>query len=166
MSFSPREFRDAMGRFATGVTIVTGLAPDGSPVGVTVNSFSSVSLSPPLVLFSLDRGANSLEPFSGGRHFSVNVLREDQAALSQNFARQDDNKFDGIRWRPGNNGCPLFDGVLAVVECTTKATHDGGDHVIFVGHVDHVDLVEVGKPLLYYCGSYARLDVPLQQAGD
>lgn len=158
MAVDHRDFRDAMGRFATGVTIVTAMSPAGRPVGVTVNSFASVSLEPPLVLFSLDRAANSLEPFAAGRHFAVNVLNEDQSDLSQTFASRLDDKFDGINWRQGRNGCPLFDDVLAVVECTTATIHEGGDHVIFIGAVDNVDVSPAGgRPLLYYAGAYARL---------
>ena len=147
-----------MGRFATGVTVVTGLDWHGKPVGVTVNSFNSVSLEPALVLFSLDRKANSLEPFAGGEHFAVNVLGEHQTGLSRTFASQDLDKWSGVAWRPGRNACPLLPGVLAVFECTTQATHDGGDHVIFVGRVDHVEAMGSGRPLLFFRGDYARLD--------
>lgn len=158
MSISERDYRDVMGRFATGVTVVTGLDAGGAPVGVTVNSFSSVSLAPPLVLFSLDRAADSLAPLSGASHFSVNVLSENQIELSNNFARDQDDKFAGVPWAPCRNGCPLLDGVLAVIECAAEATHDGGDHVIFIGRVERAVTFDHARPLLYYQGAYARID--------
>ena len=159
MTVPPRELRDAMGRFATGVTVVTGIGADGGPVGVTVNSFNSVSLEPPLVLFSLDRAANSMAPFSDCRHFAVNVLGEHQAELSEAFAARDGaDKWTGVSWRPGRNACPLLADALAIFECTTETTHDGGDHVIFVGRVDHVAMRPSGRPLLYFRGDYARID--------
>ncbi len=159
MTVPSREFRDAMGRFATGVTVVTGIGADGGPVGLTVNSFNSVSLEPPLILFSLDRAENSMGPFSDCSHFAVNVLGEHQAELSQAFAARDGaDKWIGVSWRPGRNACPLLAGVLATFECTTETTHDGGDHVIFIGRVDHVATAASGRPLLFFQGDYARMD--------
>ena len=156
MAFSAREFRDAMGCFATGVAVVTGRDEDGEPVGVTVNSFSSVSLSPPLVLFCLDRQADSLQPFTDGKPFAVNILSAEQSALSHRFAQSGVDKWHGVDWRAGGNDCPALPGAVARYECTSVAAHDGGDHLILVGRVDDVETSD-SAPLLYFRGNYAYL---------
>ncbi len=154
---SSLEFREACGKFATGVTVVTAVGTDEVPLGVTVNSFSSVSLDPPLVLFCLDRGALSYPAFEGTKAFAINVLRDDQQAISVRFSQQGAQKFgdlDIVQWE---TGCPILSGCLANLECRTEAIHPGGDHIIVVGRVVRLVVGEPGRPLLYYGGDYRSL---------
>lgn len=150
----PREFRQALGMFATGVTIVTARAADGTPVGVTANSFNSVSLDPPMVLWSLARSARSLPVFTSTPHWNVHVLAQDQEALSNRFARPGDDKFAGLTLEEGLTPAPLLTGCAARFECRTAFQYEGGDHVILVGEVLRHDRSE-RAPLLYVAGSYA-----------
>ncbi len=162
MTIDTSRFRQVVGNFATGVTIVTAVGPDGGPLGFTANSFSSVSLKPPLVLFSLDRRANSLKGFESSRHFAVNILREDQDHLSRRFANsfpRTSEKFLGVDYAIGVTDCPLLSGAIACFECETRFRYDGGDHVIFVGEVISMTTQPVAdRPLLYFRGQYRRLD--------
>lgn len=157
MNFSSREFRNAMGTFATGVTVITTVDEEGEPVGLTANSFSSVSLDPPLVLFCLDKGSLSLPIFQAAEHFSITVLADTQEELSTNFASQSPDKWDGVDYKICTNGCPYFEHALAVLECDTDAIHDAGDHVIIVGRVTAFSVDADRSPLLYYRGRYARI---------
>jgi flavin reductase (DIM6/NTAB) family NADH-FMN oxidoreductase RutF len=150
-----RRFRDALGRFATGITVVTASTADGSHAGLTVNSFSSVSLDPPLVLWSLSKTAPCFPSFERATHYAVNVLAAGQAALSNRFAGPGE-KFADTAWTPGKSGAPLLEGCLAYFECRIVARHDGGDHVILVGEVERYDQRD-GEPLLYYAGRYGAL---------
>lgn len=151
-------FRQACGCFATGVTVVTGRLDDGAPIGVTVNSFSSVSLDPPLVLFSLDKNALSFDAFSMTKYFAFNILNEDQKHFSNNFATQSPDKFKDIDYYKSENGVPLLKDGLGVIECQMHAVHEGGDHQIIVGEVINITCTSGGKnPLLYYKGAYAAL---------
>jgi flavin reductase (DIM6/NTAB) family NADH-FMN oxidoreductase RutF len=152
-----RSLRNALGCFATGVTVITGCSPDGALLGFTANSFNSVSLDPPLVLFSLDKRASSLPAFSVSDHFAVNVLSDDQRNLSGNFARPHPDKWDNIAYTTWETGCPILVGVVATFECHTRARYDGGDHVIFVGEVLHMASDPSKKPLLYFRGAYGKL---------
>jgi flavin reductase (DIM6/NTAB) family NADH-FMN oxidoreductase RutF len=152
----PRDFRNALGLFATGVTIVTTRTSAGDPIGLTANSFSSVSLSPPLVLWSLSLRSPNLPNFLQATHFAVNVLAQDQIALSQRFARPMPNKFEGVAYCLGSSGMPLIEGVAAQFECRTEARHYSGDHVIFIGHVLKYSYNE--RPALgYFRGRYAGI---------
>lgn len=153
-SFDPKDFRQALGMFATGVTIVTTCAPDGSPVGITANSFNSVSLDPPLVLWSLARNAKSLPAFSAAAHWNIHILANDQQALSGRFARAGTDKFAGLPLDAGHDGTPLLHGCSARFQCRTLFQYDGGDHVIFVGQVLGYERSE-RPPLLYVTGDYA-----------
>ena len=155
-----RAFRDALGCFATGVCIVTCCTADGTPHGVTVNSFSSVSLDPPLILFSLDRVNNSFRHFHAAQAFAVNVLSSRQEGLSRDFARQTGDRFDGVAYDPGQTGAPVLPGSLAVFECARHATYDGGDHEIFVGRVENFLCQPDDETLLYYRGRYRRVAPP------
>ena len=158
MSFDSRAFRDALGRFATGVTVVTGLDGDGGPpVGITVNSFAAVSLHPPLVLFSLDLERNSTRFFTAGRPFAVNVLTDAQLGLSHQFAALDDDRWRGVEVTAARNGCPLLAGALAAFEGRVSAVHDGGDHAVIVGRVEGLYRSENGRPLIFYQGGYRVL---------
>ncbi len=157
MTLDSRRFRGALGRFATGVTVVTGLMPDRTPVGVTVNAFTSLSLRPPLVLISLADTTTCLDAFIKGDRFAINVLGEDQHNLSLTFATRRKDKFKGIVYETWDSGCPILPGCLANLECTRVAVHQGGDHVVVIGEVGRMAHSKGGNPLLYYRGSYARL---------
>lgn len=153
-TFDPQDFRRALGMFATGVTIVTARMEDGTPVGVTANSFNSVSLNPPLVLWSLAKNARSLEAFSKAGCWNVHILSDQQQALSNLFARAGEDKFRGLALDTGLNEAPLLPGCSARFQCRTMFQYEGGDHVIFVGEVIGYDRSE-SPPLLYVTGSYA-----------
>ena len=158
MTIDQREYRNAVGCFATGVTVITTLDPGGDKVGITANSFTSLSLDPPLVLFCVDAGINSFEAFESCRHFNVNVLRENQQNLSNNFAKSSDDKWNGIEHGYGENGCPVFEDALAVLECDKHEMFEGGDHLIMIGKVTRMNYdCDQGRPLLYYKGAYNRI---------
>jgi flavin reductase (DIM6/NTAB) family NADH-FMN oxidoreductase RutF len=157
MTIDNREFRTALGWFATGVTIVTTVTPTGDLVGITANSFNSVSLDPPLVLFSLDRRAYSLKLFEEAGVFAINVLGEDQKELSSTFARAGAPKWDGVRFEVWDTGAPIIEDTLASFDCRVQAVHDGGDHVIFLGRVLRMRSTQEGRPLLYFRGRYNKI---------
>jgi flavin reductase (DIM6/NTAB) family NADH-FMN oxidoreductase RutF len=157
--FSQREFRDALAQFATGVTVVTTRSNGGPCIGLTVNSFSSVSLSPPLILWSLDRRAGSLSTFLACTHFAVNVLAHDQRELAKRFASSVGNRFTGVPLRIGTSGTPLLEGCVAWFECVRREEHHAGDHVIFIGEVMHCEHGR-GMPLLFHAGRYMDVDEP------
>ena len=157
MAVDRLEFRKAMGCYATGVTVITAISAQGRPVGMTVNSFNSVSLDPPLVLFSLDRKATHYADFMEASHFAVNVLGEQQQALSRTFSTQGIDRWDGVRFERWETGSPILPGTLAAFDCATEARHDGGDHVIFIGRVLKLGFADDGTPLLYYRGKYDKL---------
>ena len=158
MTFDARNFRQALGCFATGITVVTSVGLDGEYLGFTANSFNSVSLDPPLVLFSLDRGAYSLKAFEAAGVFAINILREDQQAVSTAFARALSNKWDGVRTEIWQTGSPILIDALASFDCETTSMHDGGDHVIFVGRVLRLRAGVDGRPLLYFRGAYRQIN--------
>ncbi|WP_137819125.1 p-hydroxyphenylacetate 3-hydroxylase reductase component [Pseudomonas sp. 2FG] len=154
--FDPRAFRRALGNFATGVTIVTAATPSGAKVGVTANSFNSVSLDPPLVLWSLDKRSNSCEVFEQASHFAVNILAADQIELSNQFARPKDDKFAGVTYELGDGGAPLLPDCSARFQCEKYQQLDGGDHWILIGKVLAFD--DLGRsPLLYHQGAYSMV---------
>jgi flavin reductase (DIM6/NTAB) family NADH-FMN oxidoreductase RutF len=158
ISFEPdpvdhRSFRAALGRFATGVTVITTRMPDGQLAGLTANSFAAVSLDPPLVLWSLKRYAPSLPSFLGSGHFAVNVLEAGQCGLARHFATPRKDKLAATAHSPGLGGCPLLHETLAAFECSTHTTIDGGDHVIFLGRVHRASHRD-GEPLIFNCGRY------------
>lgn len=153
-SFDVKAFRQALGCFATGVTIVTTRGSGGEPVGLTVNSFNSVSLEPPLVLWSLAKTSRHLPHFTQGSHWAVHILAADQEDLSNRFAKAGDNKFAGLQVHEGAGGVPLLDGCAARLQCQTHACHEGGDHVIFIGEVTHFERSE-RAPLVFHSGAYA-----------
>lgn len=148
-----RHLRDALGRFPTGVTIVTTRAGDGKPVGLTANSFSALSLEPPLVVWSINHRSPSLPAFVASGHFAVNVLRASQVEISHRFAARRHGKFDGIEYADGLGGAPLLAGALATFECTVETSIPGGDHVLFVGRV-HRTAYGDGEPLIFNAGQY------------
>jgi flavin reductase (DIM6/NTAB) family NADH-FMN oxidoreductase RutF len=149
----PAKLRRALARYATGVAVVTTRTKTGKLEGLTVNSFASLSLDPPLVLWSLRRQAPSLTGFLGSRAFIVNVLSGDQARYSQHFADPHPDKFQDVSFSPGFEGCPVLPDPLAVFECSTETTTDGGDHIIFIGRVRRVSHRD-GHPLIFSGGKY------------
>jgi flavin reductase (DIM6/NTAB) family NADH-FMN oxidoreductase RutF len=151
--FSERDLRNALGRFATGVTVVTTLTP-GGPLGITANSFSSVSLDPPLVLWSPARKSSRFAAYEAATHFAVHVLARDQQALAEHFAVS--GSFDGVPHGSGAGGAPLLEGCAARFECRHAAQFDGGDHLICVGEVLRLDQAD-RAPLLYHRGGYVGL---------
>lgn len=151
------KFRDALGRFACGVTVLTGVRADGQPAGVTISAFSSVSLDPPLVAVFLDTSTQCLKAFTEGAYFAINVLGAGQATLSEAFARRSENKFEGIEFRKGHHGCPLLPGCIATLECARESVHETGDHVMVLGRVEHMESVDDSDPLLHFRGRYHRL---------
>jgi flavin reductase (DIM6/NTAB) family NADH-FMN oxidoreductase RutF len=151
--FDDRDFRNALGRFATGVTIVTTSTADGAPLGLTVSSFNAVSLQPPLVLWSLDRSSTTLAAFDEATHFAVNVLGADQVELSNRFAGRSEDKFADLACTVGAGGAPLLPDCVAYFECRTVHRYDGGDHVIFVGEVEAYRHGP-GAALLFHDGRY------------
>lgn len=153
-SFSSLEFRRALGMFATGVTIVTARDATGALVGLTANSFNSVSLDPPLVLWSLSLRAGSMPTFTRGSHYAIHILAADQVALAERFATKDIDRFAGLPWREGAGGVPVLDGAVARFECFNRSQYEEGDHVIFVGEVEHCEHRVGGQPLLYHGGRY------------
>jgi len=152
--FTDRELRDALGRFATGVTVVTTLTPRG-PLGLTVNSFASVSLHPPLVLWSPARKSSRFAAFEAASHFAIHVLAETQKALAEHFARRGDG-FEALATGPGLGGAPLLEGCVARFECRHAAQYDGGDHLIVVGEVLRLTQRDVA-PLIFHRGIYGGL---------
>jgi flavin reductase (DIM6/NTAB) family NADH-FMN oxidoreductase RutF len=148
-----RHLRAALGRFATGVTVVTTRTAEGKLEGLTANSFSAVSLDPPLVLWSLRASAPSLESFKAAGHFAVNVLAASQHGLCRRFATPARDKFAGLEHRPGLGGCPLIEGALASFECSMEAQVPGGDHLVFFGRVHRIACTE-GAPLIVSAGTY------------
>jgi 3-hydroxy-9,10-secoandrosta-1,3,5(10)-triene-9,17-dione monooxygenase reductase component len=153
-SFDTRDFRNTLGSFATGVTIITTQGADGTPVGITVNSFNSVSLDPPLVLFSLARSSRSLDTFESASHWAVHILSAEQEALSNRFARTGEDKFAGVDVQKGLGDVPMLGGCLARLQCRTSFRYEGGDHIILVGEVLAYDKQDVA-PLVFHGGKYA-----------
>ncbi len=160
MAIDPIALRNALGQYATGVAIVTTLDGAGRPTGLTVNSFASVSLDPPLVLWSLAANSSCQAAFEACSHFAVNVLTADQVALANRFATNGIDKFAGVAWMPGLGGAPLLAGAGAVFECRSEARHAGGDHTIFIGRVERFAHDEA-HPLIFHAGRYcARAELP------
>jgi 3-hydroxy-9,10-secoandrosta-1,3,5(10)-triene-9,17-dione monooxygenase reductase component len=154
---SARRFRDVLGRFCTGVTVVTSMS-DGKPVGMTCQSFTSVSLDPPLVLFCPAKTSRAWPLIQRAGFFCVNLLSHDQLELSNGFASKGSDKFAGVTWRPSETGAPLLEGVLGWVDCTVYAVHEAGDHYVVVGRVMDLGVEDAPHPLLFYKGQYARTD--------
>lgn len=140
--------------FATGVTIVTARTPEGELVGLTANSFNSVSLAPPLVLWSLARSAGSMAAFSAGSHYAINILGADQQDLARQFAARDVDRYQGVAFSLGASGAPLLQGAAASFECFNRSRYEEGDHVIFVGEVERCDHRAGASPLLYHGGRF------------
>jgi flavin reductase (DIM6/NTAB) family NADH-FMN oxidoreductase RutF len=155
MPVSQEDFRAALGRFASGVTVVTTKDAGGELHGITVSAFCSVSLQPPMVLICIEKTAGSHPAVEESAIFVVNILREGEAEISELFASSREEKFDLVRWQPGIEGVPVLAGALATLECRVKFSYHGGDHSIFVGEVEKVTAAE-GKPLTYFRSEYGR----------
>ena len=161
----PKTLRKALGQFATGVTVITAIDPQtGKPIGRTANSFSSVSLDPPLILWSINRTSASTPAYLSARRFAVNVLSADQIGISSRFASSRQDKFEGVEWQEGLDGVPILSGVSAVFECSLFATHEGGDHMIVIGAVERFTRHE-RTGLVFSDGRYGLVaDHPMEQA--
>ncbi len=151
-----QELRRVMGHFTTGVTVITTRDKNGTPFGLTANAFTSVSLSPPLVLVCVDKAAQCYSCFEESKIFAVNVLSEEQEEISSRFATKGAEKFTGIKWHQGESGLALLDGAIGFIECKVVHTYEGGDHTIYVGEVTNATASE-GQPLLFFKGKYHRL---------
>ncbi len=148
-----REFRNALGRFATGVAVVTALAPDGAKVGLTISSFNSASLTPPLVLWSLMKNAASMPVFQTASHYVVNVLGAQHKELAMQFSRKGVDRWADVAYHTGACGVPVLGGAIATFECASRHLYDAGDHVVLVGEVVHCTH-QPGAPLLYHGGQF------------
>jgi flavin reductase (DIM6/NTAB) family NADH-FMN oxidoreductase RutF len=158
MPIDTMQLRRLLGCFPTGVAVITTRAADGQPVGLTCNSFSSVSLEPPLVLFSLRKESSLLNTFRNTASFAINILSQHQDALSARFASSKIvDKFNGVGWCPGALNLPMIDDCLARFECVTYACHEAGDHWVFIGEVKHMSSGSPEQALVYYKGTYMML---------
>ena len=157
MSISKQEFRHALSRFASGVTVVTTKDAAGKFYGITVSAFCSVSLEPPLILVCIERTTGSHHALAASKRFVVNILRENQQNLSNHFASTSDDKFAGVEYRAGIAEIPVLAGALANLECRLRDSYDGGDHTIYVGEIENA-IVNDGNPLLYFHGNYREIE--------
>ena len=155
---SSEVFRRACGRFATGIAIAGAIDANGVPHGLTVSSFSSVSLDPPLISICLGHAIAAIDVFRQSRHFGLSILRENQREISERFAMRLDDRFESIAWRRGETGVPLLDGVLAAIECETWQRVTAGDHDIFIGEMLRAS-VDDGGPLIHFTGDYGQLAI-------
>ena len=156
MPIERNELRRVMGHFATGVTVITTVSKTGTPYGLTANAFTSISLDPPLLLISVDKKAESYPYFEETKVFTINILSEEQEALSRKFAVSGGDKFQGVAYHTGANGVPILDAVLTYLECKLYATYDGGDHTLFLGEIEQAETREL-RPLLFYRGGYRSI---------
>lgn len=157
MNIDSAEFRRIFGHWATGVAIVTARSPDGEPIGLTVNAVTSLSLRPPLAIVCIDRTADSHDALVAAGAFAINILAAGSERLARRFAADERaGRFDGVAWQLKRTGAPVFDDALAWIDCRIDATHEGGDHTVFIGAVVDGDARE-GAPLLFYRGGYADL---------
>jgi flavin reductase (DIM6/NTAB) family NADH-FMN oxidoreductase RutF len=154
-AIDPRDFSNSLGAYATGVTVITAATPDGKQTGLTCNSFASVSLNPPLVLWSLASYSSSMSIFQNASHFAVNVLGASQQALATQFATRADDKFAGVSWKPGLGDAPVLASAVATFQCRSAGRYYGGDHVIFLGAVEAY-AYNRAEPLLFARGSFGH----------
>lgn len=164
--FDCRAFRDTLGCFATGVAVLTTRTAGGEPLGLTISSFNSVSLDPPLVLWSLSANSPNLESFRRASHFAVNILAANQQPLSDRFAARDNDRFARLAVRQGLGGAPLLDGCCAWFECSNETQHAGGDHFIFIGRVQRFFRGEEQLPLIFHGGRYRELALEFDKDTD
>ncbi len=155
MTNTTQALRQTLGKFATGITVVTCTADDGRACGITANSFSSVSLDPPLVLWNIAKSSNSLQAYLDASHFAIHVLDSEQEAISRHFAKTDHKSFESIDYETSADNVPILPGGLARLDCRTERVIDAGDHHIIIGEVIHHEARD-GAPLMYFNGGYAR----------
>ena len=155
------QFRQTLGQFATGIAVATTLDKAGTPHGLTINSFNSVSLDPPLVLWSLDKGSHQLDAFSNSGFYAVNILAQSQKDISDLFASFVEDRFDGVDWQKGKSGAPVLAGCLAKIDCQVEKIIEGGDHIILIGRVIDISHEE-GSPLLYHSGAYRAVGAAIE----
>lgn len=153
-SFDQKAFRNALGAYATGITVITASSEKGHPVGLTANSFTSVSLDPPLVLWCLANSAESYNDFVKADYFSVHVLHKAQQSVSEIFATRNGKKFDEVPWKKGDEGTPVLNEFLECFHCRKEQLYEGGDHVILLGEVVRLETRNEDAPLLYHQGQY------------
>lgn len=155
-NFDSRKFRNALGSFATGIAVVTAKCPNGKPMGITINSFASVSLEPPLVLWSIDKNSDLYQQFCSASHYAVHVLPEDAQSISNHFTTADDKQFDNFEITSGVSDLPLLPGCIAIFQCKVTQKIEAGDHTILIGHV--LDMQhDPAKPLIFHAGQYTKL---------
>lgn len=159
MSIDSQELRRIMGHFVTGVTVITTKDMDGRPNGLTANAFMSLSLNPPLVLISVDKGAQCYACFNLQNGFTVNFLSESQEEVSRRFATKGIDKFAGLQWKVGGNGAAILDGAIGYIECRITQCYEGGDHTIVIGEIVNAE-ASGERPLLFFKGKYRRLPEP------
>lgn len=157
MTFNSEKFKKTLSHFATGVTVITGSTPQGEPVGLTANAFTSVSLVPPMVLVCLDNKTGCIKAFSEGKWFAVNVLKENQQTLSDMFAGPQKYKFKNQKYDTWKSDCPILSGCLVNLECLRVNLFEAGDHIILLGKVERMEYSDGGSPLLYYKSKYVRI---------
>lgn len=157
MSFDKNDFRRCMGHFATGITVVTTNLAENKPCGMTINSFASLSLEPPLILFSLDKNAHNHDNFTSCNKLVVNILNEDQKDISVAFAHPSSVNWNKILYVEAKNGCPVIKGCLAYVECIIENIYQGGDHSIIIGRVTDMQISPQEQPLIYFKGKYRKV---------
>ncbi len=157
----PSQFRNVLSRFATGITVVTGVIPGGKATGVTVNSFSSISMDPPLVMVCLDKRTKSLEAFTEGDCFAIHILGSHQKEVSNRFATVGEDKLVGVEYEEWEGCCPVLRDCLAVLKCHREAVHDAGDHLIVIGRIREMEEGGDREPLLYYRSGYRGMGEPV-----
>jgi flavin reductase (DIM6/NTAB) family NADH-FMN oxidoreductase RutF len=157
LSVTPDEFRSVLGRFPSGVTVVTTKGGNGSDEGMTVSAFCSLSLEPPLVLICIEKTASAYEALTMSAGFVVNILSAGQEQIARRFAIVDIDRFEGVGYSRSQNGVAVLDDALGLIECSTVARHEAGDHTVIVGEVEAAR-AGTGAPLLYYRGGYAQLE--------
>lgn len=152
-----RQVRTIAGTFATGVTVVTTIGTNGKPVGMTANSFSSLSLNPPLVLVSINKGASLYKDFMETDCFGINILSEHQENISRQFSKKNIDRFTGVAYEKVVTGAPILPDTIGYFDCTVNQLYDGGDHTIIIGEIKHGEVRE-GEPLLFYRGKYRKIE--------
>lgn len=157
MTIDSRALRNALGQFATGVSVITAQPAGGEAFGMTVNSFSALSLDPPLVLWSLQKNSDCADAFARCTHYTANILQHDQLAISNAYAKKGEHALKPEHYRIGRSGCPVLKGAMASFECRIEARHDGGDHIILVGRVLDMHALPDRKPLVFFAGRYREL---------
>ncbi len=157
-SFNSRMLRDALGKFATGVTVITGYSEQYGQFGVTVNSFNSVSLSPPLVLWSIANDSGTRLAFQTAKHFAIHILAENQVEMSRNFSSAQEDRLSHIKFQANEYRVPILEDCAACFECRPYNRQEAGDHEVYIGEVTALSINPRSRPLVYYSGNYSRIE--------